>query len=217
MSTLNTIDQAVDSNDPEWVAEHPEVLAAAPAWVNYIGIHEDSRGAIEIGYERRAGSVEIAINATWRDGAVTLQEHPQPTLFFQENEATVDADSLRRIAQDYLAAATAVEQTTGEIPQSGSSSACPVYAWCDSDHAKDEDAKDASWHQQAHKGGPLRYDFVTDDEGPRIVIIENLEWSMKPGEEHEIDEVVASLLRMKLEWSAFQHALSSTDPAKVGE
>ncbi|MBO0979903.1 hypothetical protein [Microbacterium sp. SD291] len=108
---LNTPDATPEDYEwtttEQWVAVHPEVAAAAPAWANRIGTIDDFE-CVGLFYGWSQGAVEISTAASWRDGVV--QQHDKGVyVYFSKNETEVTADDLRRYAADFTAAADALD------------------------------------------------------------------------------------------------------------
>lgn len=102
-------DQTTEMTAEEWIATRPEVTAFAPSWVNQIDASDDGvEGHVALSFDRLEGSVEIGSAATWYDGEIT-QKDPGVYVYFKRNESRVTAADLRLIAEDFVAAADALE------------------------------------------------------------------------------------------------------------
>lgn len=108
MSTEQTIEMTTE----EWIAAHPEVTEAAPVWANRLNADDDGvEGNVALSFDRLEGSVEIGSAATWSKGEI-IQNDPGVYVYFQENEARVTAEDLRRYANDFLTVAASLDGET---------------------------------------------------------------------------------------------------------
>lgn len=97
-----------------WTAEdfpmRDAVIEAAPAWCDSISAYDEASDDLSVGYDFSAGSVELGTSAFRENGSVRPADDGAVFLNFREHEATVTADSLRRYAADFLAAAAALDR-----------------------------------------------------------------------------------------------------------
>jgi hypothetical protein len=108
---------AEDMTSDEWVAVHPEVTAAAPAWVNKVTAEEDGP-RVALRYDLKFDALEIGTAAPWSHGAVDFHGDNRAYLYFQYNEKPVTADDLRAFAADFAAAADALEAASRTVRRS---------------------------------------------------------------------------------------------------
>lgn len=84
---------------------------------------------------------------------------------------------------------------------------CSVYAWCQVDHSKDDDAIDAQYHKQSRSGGVIDYDLVMSEGRPYVYWQDNFSVTVDVENDVYFDQLIVDLVDMKTAWIEFERRL----------